>query len=292
MSASSLWSIKSIQATNIFNKNTINDMQQIAKTYDKIQIYWWYFWEYLRYIDFRSISNALRYVISKKSNATDRVIHSRMGVFLCRKDTTDFMYANYNYERKVKRFIIKNLDKYDTFMDVGACIGDYSIWLANNGYKCLTFEPVPANFEVLQQNIKLNHLTEHIHAYPWGLGSRKEQVSFEVRPHNKGASKVIRDNEIPETSQTNEATIQKFDSIKNQLPLIANNKVMIKLDVEGMESEVLKGAAEFIKSTRHLMLIMETCISDQKMLKQLLAQWGDFKYIKIDKHNFAAIKQA
>jgi FkbM family methyltransferase len=266
-------------------------MQQIAKTYDKIQIYWWYFWEYLRYIDFRSISNALRYVISKKSNATDRVIHSRMGVFLCRKDTTDFMYANYNYERKVKRFIIKNLDKYDTFMDVGACIGDYSIWLANNGYKCLTFEPVPANFEVLQQNIALNHLTEHIHAYPWGLGSQKEQVSFEVRPHNKGASKVIRDNEIPETSQTNEATIQKFDSIKNQLPLTANNKVVIKLDVEGMESEVLKGAAEFIKSTRHLMLIMETCISDQKMLKQLLAQWGEFKYIKIDKHNFAAIKQ-
>ncbi|WP_299455399.1 FkbM family methyltransferase [uncultured Microscilla sp.] len=266
-------------------------MQQITKTYDKIQIYWWYFWEYLRYIDFRSISNALRYVISKKSNSTDRLIYSRMGVFLCRKDTTDFMYANYNYERKVKKFIRKNLSKYDTFLDVGACIGDYSVWLANNGYKCLTFEPVPANFEVLQQNIKINHLTEHIHSYPWGLGSKKEEVSFEVRPHNKGASKVIRNNHIPETSQTNNGQIQQFDSIVNQLPLSHNDKVIIKLDVEGMESEVLKGASEFIKNCPHLMLIMETCISDQQALKQLLAQWGEFKYTKIDEHNFAATKQ-
>lgn len=268
-------------------------MQQITKTYHKVQVYWWYFWEYLRFIDFKSIGNALRYVVSKKSNSTDRLVHSRMGLFICRKNTTDFMYANYNYERKVKKFILKHINEYDTFLDVGACIGDYSIWLAKQGYKCLTFEPVPANFQVLQQNIALNDLTENIHSFPLGLGSQQEEVHFEVRNHNKGASRAIRNGESNATpgSKQNSAQILPLDSLTSKVPLETKDRVLIKLDVEGMESEALKGAAHFIQNCTQLMIIIEATISNQDSLKQLLNQWGNFSYHQVDEHNFAAVKQ-
>ena len=265
-------------------------MQQITKTYHKVQIYWWYFWEYLLFIDLKSIGNALRYVVSKKSNSTDRLVHSRMGLFICRKNTTDFMYANYNYERKVKKFIQKRINEYDTFLDVGACIGDYSIWLAKQGYKCLTFEPVPANFQVLQQNIALNDLTENIHSFQLGLGSQQEEVHFEVRNDNKGASRAIRNGETPGNSQ-NSAQILPLDSLTAKVPLNTTDRVLIKLDVEGMESEALKGAAHFIQNCAQLMIIIESSISDQASLKQLINQWGEFSYHQVDEHNFAAIKQ-
>ena len=266
-------------------------MQQLSNTYHKIQIYWWYFWEYLRFVDFASIRQALQYAIWGKCHSEDRVVHSRMGTFACRKNTTDFMYANYNYERKVKKFIHKHIKEYNTFLDVGACIGDYSIWMAKQGYKCLTFEPVPANYEILQKNIQLNALSEQVHSFPWGLGTRQETVNFEVRPHNKGASKVVRVSENTVVMEQNQGAIHSLDGTLNELPLNKNDRVLMKLDVEGMEGDVLKGAAEFIKNCPQLMIIIEATISDQSTIIKLLNQWGDFHYQAIDQHNFAAIKQ-
>ncbi|OJJ16410.1 hypothetical protein BKI52_34550 [marine bacterium AO1-C] len=267
-------------------------MQHLSNAYHKVQIYWWYFWEYLRFVDFASIRQALQYAISGRCHSEDRLVHSRMGTFACRKNTTDFMYANYNYERKVKKFIRKNLSNYDTFLDVGACIGDYSIWMAGQGYKCLTFEPVPANYKVLQKNLALNKVKGKVHSFPWGLGSHQETVNFEVRPHNKGASKVLREFKPTQVDDENFGTIQSLDGALPKLPLNNNDRVLMKLDVEGMEGEVLKGAEEFIKNCPQLMIIIEATISDQSSIVALLDQWGDFTYQAIDQHNFAAIKQS
>ncbi|HAS39971.1 MAG TPA: hypothetical protein DCS93_05800 [Microscillaceae bacterium] len=266
-------------------------MQHLSNAYHKIQIYWWYFWEYLRFVDFASIRQSLQYAIWGRCHSEDRLVHSRMGTFACRKNTTDFMYANYNYERKVKKFIQKHLSQYNTFLDVGACIGDYSVWMARQGYKCLTFEPVPTNYEILQKNLHLNDLKDQVHSFPWGLGSRQETVNFEVRPHNKGASKVLREFNPTQTADKNFGTIQSLDGALPQLPLNQNDRVLMKLDVEGMEGEVLKGAEMFIKNCSQLMIIIEATISDQSGIVKLLNQWGDFTYRAIDQHNFAAIKQ-
>ncbi len=267
-------------------------MQHLSNAYHKIQIYWWYFWEYLRFVDFASIRQALQYAIWGRCHSEDRLVHSRLGTFACRKNTTDFMYANYNYERKVKRFIKKHLSTYDTFLDVGACIGDYSIWMAKQGYKCLTFEPVPTNYEILQKNITLNALEGQVHSFPWGLGTQQETVSFEVRPHNKGVSKVTRALKPTEGFAQNFGKIQSLDSALPQLPLTQGDRVLMKLDVEGMESEVLKGAEKFIKSCSQLMIIIEATISDQSSIVALLDQWGNFTYQAVDQHNFVAIKQS
>lgn len=267
-------------------------MQHIINAFHKLQVYWWYFWEYLRFADFASIKQSLQYAISDKCISKERKVRSRIGTFICRENTTDFMYINYNYERQVKSFIRKHLHQYDTFLDVGACIGDYSIWLGKQGYKCLTFEPVPANFKALQKNIGLNQLEGQVHSYQIGLGSQKETVDFEIRSHNKGASRMVREVEEIESDKTHDlGKIQPLDELKTELPLNKKDKVLMKLDVEGMEAEVIKGASQFIKDCNALILIIESSISDKESLIEILNTLGNFTYHPIDRHNFAAIKQ-
>ncbi len=267
-------------------------MKSLFNVYHKTQVYWWYFWEYLRFVDFTSIRQALQYAVWGSCHSKDRLIHSRLGTFACRKNTTDFMYTNYNYERKVKKFIQKHLSSYDTFLDVGACIGDYSIWMAKQGYKCLTFEPVPANYETLQKNLSLNALEDQVHSFPWGLGAQPETVNFEVRAHNKGASRVLRESETNPIHEHDFGTIQSLDDALPRLPLSENDRVLMKLDVEGMEGEALRGAQNFIKNCPQLMIIIEATISDQNSLVNLLNQWGNFSYQAVDQYNFVAIKQS
>jgi FkbM family methyltransferase len=180
------------------------------------------------------------------------------------------------------------MDQYDTFLDIGACIGDYSIWLQKFGYKCLAFEPVPANYHSLLMNRDLNNIEERLHIYNIGLGEKEEIVQFEVRDINKGASKVIRG---MEAEDQNSGQIYPLDSIKNRLSISKQDRIIAKLDVEGYEMDVLKGAAGFIREQDDLMLIIEMVLSDRSSMINYLNQLADFEYLEIDGCNFAAIKR-
>ena len=263
-------------------------MSPLTPLLSKSRTYLLYFWEYLIYADLPSIRDSLNYLLFRKSNREDRIVRSRIGKFYCRKNTTDFMYVNHRYEHRVKKFIIDRLDQYDTFMDVGACIGDYSIWLQGKGYKCLAFEPVPTNYHSLLMNKDLNSIQDGLHVYNIGLGETEEIVQFEVREDNKGASKVLRG---VEAEDQNSGQIYPLDSIIQRLPISSEDRIIAKLDVEGYEMEVLKGASKFIREQENLMLIIEIVLSDRSAMIEYLNQICDFEYLDIDDCNFAAIKK-
>src|SRR5882724_195686 len=144
----------------------------------KYFIYLDYFRQYLAYLDFRSLGASLKYVFTHKLPAADYKTRSKMGNFFIRRQTTDFQFINYAYERKVKEYIKKNLDTFDVFIDAGACIGEYAVWLAKLGKKSIAIEPV--NFEALKKNITLNQMEDHVQVFAVGLGSKKERVYFYV----------------------------------------------------------------------------------------------------------------
>lgn len=258
-------------------------MKQMSKTAN----YWNYLAEYYRYADLMSIVSSVQYKLFGTAMSFDRVADSRIGKFYCRGNTTDFMYINYNYEIAVKEFIEKHISEYNTFMDIGACIGDYTVWMAKSGYQCLAFEPVPGNFESLYRNLAYNDLKGKVKAFPIGLGAKAEYADFEIRGVNKGASKRVE--EIEKTSAIN-IQIHKLDDISSQLKLSKKSKVMMKLDVEGMEIDVLRGAEKFIQNTENLLIIMEATLTGRDELMKYLLEVGDFEFHDIDTYNFAAIK--
>jgi len=233
-----------------------------------------------------SVWYAVIYVLFRKSHKKNRIITTSIGKFYCRAHTNDFQFANYYYEWGVKRFIIRQLPNYDVFMDIGACIGEYSLLASNSGLRCLAFEPVESNYEVLKQNIELNHKTDLISAFNHGLGSQSETVHFYFNPVNTGASHFTSEAKISNCK----ASIVTLDSIIDQFNLKKSDRILIKLDIEGMEPAAIQGAARFINSFDNIMIVAEDKHSGECPIRLALSQIASFEFGKVDQYNISARK--
>jgi FkbM family methyltransferase len=250
----------------------------------KYGIYFDYFKEYVVCKDFKSLSVSLKYFFAHKLPSEDYNASSKMGDFTIRKGTTDFQFINYAYERKVKEYIQSNIDSFDVFIDVGACIGEYCIWLAKAGKKCIAVEPV--NFEAVRKNVSLNKLEGAVQVYPCGLGSKKERVFFNIPSGLPSSS-------YRDTDNKNEPNvdINTLDEICKAFNIPDNSRILIKLDVEGMEDEVIAGGKEFIKKYKNLSFIYEHFTGDDYKNDKALLALAEFTFSDLDPVNRLAIKK-
>ncbi|MCP4264224.1 MAG: FkbM family methyltransferase [Candidatus Brocadiaceae bacterium] len=126
-------------------------------------------------------------------------------------------------------------------MDIGANIGNHSVYLAPEFEQVYSFEPNRRTFMLLQANAMLR---SNISTFNIGLSDRKETRQVVFSPTNVGAASVERDS-LPENSQTASFELDRLDD----LPILKNRTDidLIKIDVEGHELEALKGAEETLK---------------------------------------------
>lgn len=252
----------------------------------KLIIYIRYFSEYLRYGDFISILSSFRYVLKRTSHKSDRTIKTSVGTFFCRKNTNDFQFANYAYEWNVKKFFLDHLNEYTVFIDGGSCIGEYSILLSKNGIRCFAFEPVPDTYSVLLKNIELNNQGMVIQSFPYGLGEENSKVDFVINSVNTGASHLAR-NGKPGNCKVD---IRTFDSVFKEINLSPDDRILFKLDVEGMETQAISGAGTFIQSFPNITFVIENEHTAKDNVKIALNKFAVFEYGVVDKLNFVAKK--
>lgn len=254
----------------------------------KIIAFYRYFKDFLSNREFASILTALNYSFFNQTPKKDKVIKSKIGLVYTRKGTIDFKSANFAYEWGVKKFILKNYKDYNIFLDIGTNIGIYSLFLAKQGLKCYAFEPVKYNYEILLKNIEINNLKNKIEALNYGLGKFKKKEEFIIDPVNTGASHIACPDE---TGIRTKVDIYTLDSVISKLNLNKNDKILIKVDVEGMEKQVFEGAQYFLKTFTDFLLIFETVHSDIKEIKDLLNKNAKLNYLPVDYLNIAAKKQ-
>jgi len=254
------------------------------KELNKILTYSRYLFYYLKHGDWRSVIASVNYVINKSSHRSDRTIETSIGKFYCRKNTNDFQFANLYYEWGVKKFILKRLDDFSVFIDAGSCIGEYCILLAKKNKKCFAFEPVEDNIHSFEKNLELNGLQNIIKILPFGLGEENYQTSYLFNPVNTGASRITN---VPALGQ-NIAEIRKLDSIIPDLAIHTDEYIFMKLDIEGMEAEAIRGAAEFIKKYVNLTLIIEDKHTGQTPIKDALSEIAAFEFGRVDEYNIYA----
>jgi FkbM family methyltransferase len=129
-------------------------------------------------------------------------------------------------------FLLHFLREDDVFIDAGANVGSYTVLAsAHVGCKSISVEPVPSTFQHLVNNIAINHLSSKVKALNIGLGSQKGKLQFTHTLDTVNHIATI------EEKDTISVLIQTIDDIvENNIPSL------IKIDVEGYETEVLKGA--------------------------------------------------
>lgn len=135
-------------------------------------------------------------------------------------------------------FLLHFLRKEDLFVDVGANIGSYTILAsAQIGCRTIAIEPVPNTFQYLINNIALNKIEGKVTALNLALGSETGKISF---TSNLDTMNHVSNNNLENDIVVN---VSKLDNIIND-----NLPSLIKIDVEGFESEVLRGASKTLQN--------------------------------------------
>ncbi|MEX2014112.1 MAG: FkbM family methyltransferase [Parcubacteria group bacterium] len=168
------------------------------------------------------------------------------------------------YEQEMLQYLEKFDFDNSTIVDVGAHIGNHSIYFATftNCDKVLAIEPNPRTYSILAKNIKNNKLENRIETFNLALGDKAGKVSIQEGPDGKlGSSRVIEGNEIK---------VRTLDAI------LKNNGVvsLIKIDVEGYEVNVLRGAKDILKKQSPLLAVEAQTWKAKRSLDKILHPLG------------------
>lgn len=157
------------------------------------------------------------------------------------------------------RYVSWNLDEYKAFksslqaghtaLDVGANVGCYSLlfgqWVGSTG-KVFAFEPAPETFKALSSHVALNSLDGVMIPVNKAVSDESSSVDF-LALNTLGMSRLLVQNERAEASQVIRVPAVSIDEFCAREKVLPN---LIKIDVEGFELSVLRGARETIKACR------------------------------------------
>ena len=183
--------------------------------------------------------------------------------FYCRNNKDELMIMTYHEHDILEHYFTPK--EGDIFVDVGAHIGKYTIIASKrvgaNG-KVIAIEADPGNFDLLNRNIQLNNLSNVI-ALNYAVYSKEEIIKLYL-PSAGGEEES---SSYTNTIMSDRAAKgeEKFVKVKaNTLDYLLHSNMMkqeevnwIKIDVEGAEYEVLKGAKDIISKSKDITLLME-----------------------------------
>jgi len=160
------------------------------------------------------------------------------------------------YDTNEMLFMMHYLRPEDTFVDIGANIGVYSVLASGvTGAKSLSFEPIPSTFSRLKRNINYNNLQDKTELFNLGVGDKEEMLVFS--DSLDAINHVISDGNY--SGPVTNIPVNSLDNLMaNQTPNL------VKIDVEGFEANVINGATKTLERPELRVIIMETNgLSDQ-----------------------------
>lgn len=151
---------------------------------------------------------------------------------------------------------LKHLKPGDTYVDVGANIGYYSLIAAQrvgaNG-KVIAYEPDADNFALLKHNVDLNNLSQ-VQIFPYALYDQNTEGKLFLSDDNFG------DHRIYAADNRRKSRAITLVNGNEHLSQYTNKIDFLKIDTQGAEFFVLKGLKPLIlKNRNHLRMIVEFC---------------------------------
>lgn len=150
------------------------------------------------------------------------------------------------YEPAVWRALMSEVRPGSVVADVGAYIGLYTVALAKRvgaSGKVHAFEPDPATFRKLQHHIKINGVQSRVSLSRCAVGDKNESASF---TSGRDSQSHLSLGHLPQEGQK-QTTVQvvTLDAVLQGSPVD-----VMKVDVEGFEEHVLRGASQLLADER------------------------------------------
>jgi FkbM family methyltransferase len=178
--------------------------------------------------------------------------------FYCRINREDLVFMTNHEDDIIEHFTPK---QGDIVVDIGAHMGRYTIIsskrVGTNG-KVVAIEAHPGNFEMLNRNIKLNQLTNVI-PLNYAVYSKETKIKLYLPEEDSGFTiyNTIMSNRAGTEDKFVEVNANTLDCLL-QLNQIREEEVnWVKIDVEGAEFEVLKGATNVLTNSKDIALLIE-----------------------------------
>jgi FkbM family methyltransferase len=154
-----------------------------------------------------------------------------------------------NWENAEVDFMLSCLRPGDGVIDAGANIGVFTLQAARavgEAGRVYAFEPMRTTFGMLERSVRQNGFEDRCRLYNEGLGADVSSGSFHLSDHatNPGASHITAD-----ASGDDAIRIRPIDGIEYERPVR-----FIKMDVEGFEPHVIRGAVNTLR--RHAPIIL------------------------------------
>ena len=169
----------------------------------------------------------------------------------------------------------KNNKKFSLILDIGAWCGTWSMAMQKYADEIYCYEPNKIHFECLIKNLKtFQHIKLHNHA----VGNRDGKIKLTSETATQNTRVLL---------EEGETVILKLDSMD------IHNPDMLKIDVEGLEMEVLKGGHKLLENIEFVMIELNNNSkkygSSNKLIqkhmknlgfKELIKTWPDIVYQK------------
>ena len=161
----------------------------------------------------------------------------------------DYLLRFGRYEVEVESVLSRLITRETTFVDVGANIGYFTVIFSRSARTVYAFEPVPAIFERLSRNLSLN-ACENVRALQLAVSKERARLRMYESKISNGHDSTVR------RFEHDRSILVDAVSLDEAIDPSAGDIVM-KVDVEGSETDVLMGALRLIRSGRVSAIVVE-----------------------------------
>lgn len=165
--------------------------------------------------------------------------------------------AKEGYEENEVVVFLDCIENHDTVLDIGANIGFYTCLASGKGKHVLAFEPSERNLRFLFRNLWDNGFRD-VEVFPVGLGSK---AGLHPIYGFAGVASFV-----PGWAQTRKSRFAIVPVLTLDAAVgtrFQQERLLIKVDVEGFELEILKGASAILAQTPRPTWMMEIFLRNQ-----------------------------
>lgn len=203
---------------------------------------------------------SLRYELASKLNRDKyRIVPSngyQMYVHLGDKGISKDLYLYGSRERFALKFLKSFLEEDDVTLDIGANIGYYVLAESEAAPKGLIFatEPSAFNRKLLHMNLELNKI-KNARIYPFAFAehTESERELYLYKQTNWTSFNKNLNAEIVDTARVRTVSLDDFVErfMGGLMPTV------MRMDVEGFETEIIKGALKTLRDAPKMKIFME-----------------------------------